>query len=104
MFLQQLINSITIGGVYSLVAVGYTLVYGVLSLTNFSHGAIYTWGGYFAFTVMAYMHLPFGAALAGSIILTAMLGFVVERVGYYPVRKSPPHEPGCERRGDIHYP
>jgi len=89
MFLQQLINSITLGGIYSLVAVGYTLVYGVLSLTNFSHGAIYTWGGYLAFTVMAYMHLPFAAALVGSIILTAMLGFVVERVGYYPMRKSP---------------
>lgn len=89
MFLQQVINSITIGGVYSLVAVGYTLVYGVLGLINFSHGSIYTFGAFFAYTLMAKMGLPFGAAFVGSMLLTSMLGFVVERAGYYPVRKSP---------------
>ncbi len=49
MFFHQVLNGLTIGGVYALVAVGYTLVYGVLGMINFAHGSIYTLGAYFAF-------------------------------------------------------
>jgi branched-chain amino acid transport system permease protein len=89
MFLQQVINSLTLGGVYALVAVGYTLVYGVLGLINFSHGSIYTWGAFFAFTLMAYCGFSFGLTFVLAMVLTSLLGLIIERLGYYPVRKSP---------------
>lgn len=89
MVLQQLINAFTLGGVYALVGVGYTLVFGVLYLINFAHGSIYTWGAFFAFTLMTYAGLSFGWTFIVGMLLTALLGIVVERVGYYPVRKSP---------------
>lgn len=89
MFLQQVINSLTLGGVYALIAVGYTLVYGVLGLINFAHGSIYTWGAFIAFTLMTYGGLSFGWTFILTMALTAVLGLVIERLGYYPVRKSP---------------
>ncbi len=88
MFLQQLVNALAVGGVYSLVGVGYTLVYGVLGLINFAHGAIYTWGAFFSFTLVTYFHIPFGLAFLLSMLLTSILGVMVERTGYFPVRKS----------------
>ncbi|MEA4848901.1 MAG: branched-chain amino acid ABC transporter permease, partial [Clostridiaceae bacterium] len=88
MFLQQLVNAFTIGGIYALVGVGYTLVYGVLGLINFAHGSIYTWGAFFSFTLVKYLDIPFGWAFLLSMLLTGLLGLIVERIGYHPVRKS----------------
>ena len=89
MFLQQAINGLTLGGVYALVAVGYTLVYGVMGLINFAHGSIYTWGAFFAFTLMVVFKLNFGLAFVLAMGATALLGILVERVAYWPLRKSP---------------
>lgn len=88
MFFQQLVNALTIGGVYALIGVGYTLVFGVLGLINFAHGSIYTWGAFIAFTLIVYLGIPFGWAFLLSMLLTALLGVVIERIGYYPMRKA----------------
>ena len=89
MFLQQVINGLTLGAVYALVAVGYTLVYGVLGLINFAHGSIYTWGAFFAFTLLAYTGLPFPVAFLLAMAATALVGAIIKRMAYFPLRKSP---------------
>jgi len=59
LFLQQLVNGITLGGVYALIAVGYTMVYGVIQLINFAHGEIYMLGAFLAYTQVTVLRLPF---------------------------------------------
>jgi branched-chain amino acid transport system permease protein len=88
MFIQQVMNGLTIGGVYALVAIGYTLVYGVLGMINFAHGSIYTLGAYFAFTAVVYLNFPFPLAFLFSLICTAAAGILVERTGYFPLRNA----------------
>jgi branched-chain amino acid transport system permease protein len=87
-FWQQVVNGLTLGGVYALVAIGYTLVYGVLGMINFAHGSIYTLGAYLAFTAVVVLHLPFPLAFLFSLVLTALAGIVVERTGYFPLRNA----------------
>jgi branched-chain amino acid transport system permease protein len=87
-FVQQVMNGLTIGGVYALVAVGYTLVYGVLGMINFAHGSIYTLGAYFAFTGVVLLNLPLPLAFLFSLICTALAGVLVERTGYFPLRRA----------------
>ena len=88
-FLQQVLNGLTVGAVYSLVAVGYTLVYGVLRLMNFAHGSIYTLGAYLGYTALVLLHAPLWTSLIFAIVVTGIAGAAVERIGYYPVRKAP---------------
>lgn len=88
MFISQVLNGLMIGGVYALVAIGYTLVYGVLGMINFAHGSIYTLGAYFAFTGVVFLHLPFPVAFLFSLICTAAAGIIVERTGYFPLRHA----------------
>ncbi|MDV2503567.1 MAG: branched-chain amino acid ABC transporter permease [bacterium] len=89
MFPQQLINGLTLGSVYALVAVGYTMVYGIIQLINFAHGEIYMIGAYLAFTAIAFLHLPFLAALLLSMASCALLGVAIDFVAYRPLRKAP---------------
>ena len=96
---QQLINGLTIGGVYALIAIGYTMVYGVLSMLNFAHGEIYMIGGFTGWWVLQFFsinHVPvMNAALLISLMiiiamaLSALLGLVIERIAYRPLRKAP---------------
>jgi branched-chain amino acid transport system permease protein len=93
--LQQIINGIQIGSVYALIAVGYTMVYGVLRFINFAHGDVYMLGAFFgSFTVTALMarHAPppvQGAlGLLMAMIACAIVGVIIERSAYKPVRKS----------------
>lgn len=96
---QQAINGITIGGVYALIAIGYTMVYGVLSMLNFAHGELYMMGGFTGWWVLQFFagkHPPVmnSALLISLMILAAMavsaaLGLVIERVAYRPLRKAP---------------
>ena len=88
MFWQQVVNGLTLGGVYALVAIGYTLVYGVLGMINFAHGSIYTLGAYLAFTGVVVLHLPFLAAFLFALVVTALAGILVERTGYFPLRDA----------------
>ena len=85
--LPYLLSGISVGGQYALIAVGYTMVYGILRLINFAHGDIFTAAGFFmvyiAATMPVYLSIPLVVAL------TVLLGFTVERVAYKPLRSAP---------------
>ncbi|HVE58069.1 MAG TPA: branched-chain amino acid ABC transporter permease [Pyrinomonadaceae bacterium] len=93
-FVQQLINGLTIGSIYALIALGYTMVYGILRLINFAHGDIYMVGAYaglFIATAFGFAANPsvfgFAVTLIGSMAIAAALGMAIERFAYRPVRK-----------------
>jgi branched-chain amino acid transport system permease protein len=83
--LQQLTNGLTLGMVYALIAVGYSLVFGILRLVNFSHGSVYAFGAHMA---MIFVAMEFGIipALTLSIILTGVLGIVIDKLALAPLR------------------
>ena len=94
-FLQQLINGVTQGSVYALIALGYTMVYGILRLINFAHGDVYMLGAFFAYYAARIFHASQdpNPAKALLVLVTAMagcgiVGWVIERAAYKPVRKS----------------
>ena len=89
LFLQQLVNGITLGGVYALIAVGYTMVYGVIQLINFAHGEIYMLGAFLAYTLVAVVGMPFFPAFVLTLMICAVLGVVLDFVAYRPLRKAP---------------
>jgi len=89
MFLQQLINGISLGSLYGLVAIGYTMVYGILRLINFAHGDVLMMGCYFAFYAILIFSLPWYFSFLVAIFLTAVLGIAIDRGAYLPVRKGP---------------
>jgi branched-chain amino acid transport system permease protein len=85
--LPYLLAGISVGGQYALIAIGYTMVYGILRLINFAHGDIFTVAAYFMVYMSATMPLTISIPL--TIILTVVLGFTVERVAYKPLREAP---------------
>jgi branched-chain amino acid transport system permease protein len=92
-FLQQLLNGITWGGIYALIALGYTMVYGVLKLINFAHGDVYMVGamtGFYAAHALGFAAQPspvgLAATLAAAMVACGLLGAVIERVAYRPLR------------------
>ncbi len=85
--IPYLLAGISVGGQYALIAVGYTLVYGILRLINFAHGDIFTAAGFFMVYLAAGM--PLGLSVPLVILLTVALGFIVERVAYKPLRSAP---------------
>ena len=95
-FLQQMINGITIGAFYSLVALGYTMVYGVLKLINFAHGDLFMWGAYVGLTglnvVLALLAQTSPLAILPAVVVVmvtvALVGVLVERVAYRPLRTA----------------
>ncbi len=89
MFLQQLINGVSLGSLYGLIAIGYTMVYGILRLINFAHGDVLMVGCYFAFYAILIFSLPWYFSFLISIFLTAILGIAIDRGAYLPVRKAP---------------
>ncbi|MCJ7687622.1 MAG: branched-chain amino acid ABC transporter permease LivH, partial [Desulfobacteraceae bacterium] len=89
LFLQQLVNGITLGGVYALIAVGYTMVYGVIQLINFAHGEIYMLGAFLAYTMVTVLGLPFFAAFILTILVCACCGVMLDFIAYRPLRKAP---------------
>ena len=89
LLLQQLVNGITLGGVYALIAVGYTMVYGVIQLINFAHGEIYMLGGFMAYTLVAVLGMPFFPAFILTLLICALLGIILDFVAYRPLRKAP---------------
>ena len=89
MFLQQAINGLNAGSIYALIAIGYTLVYGILKLINFAHGEIMMFGAYFAFIAATTFGWPFWAVIAFSMVVTAIMGVAIEFIAYRPLRKAP---------------
>lgn len=87
-FLEQLINGLVLGGIYALIAVGYTMVYGIIQLINFAHGEIFMFGAYFAFSLVVFLGIPFWIALPVSMILCAALGMLIDYVAYRPLRNA----------------
>jgi branched-chain amino acid transport system permease protein len=88
-FIQQLFNGLTIGSVYSLVALGLTLVYGILHIPNFAHGALYMVGGYITLTMITRAGLHYWLAMLVSILVVGLLAVLMERLVFYPLRAAP---------------
>jgi len=89
MFIQHFFNALTLGSLYGLIAIGYTMVYGILRLINFAHGDIFMVSAYFVFFGIALLSLPWVAAVLLSIAGTAFFGVLVDRIAYKPLREAP---------------
>ncbi|EGK8128281.1 branched-chain amino acid ABC transporter permease [Campylobacter lari] len=89
LILQQIINGFSLGSMYALIAIGYTMVYGVLRLINFAHGDIMMVGAYSALFCVTSMNVPFLGALSLAMLFAAALGIAIDRVAYKPLRKAP---------------
>lgn len=87
-FMQQMVNGISLGSIYALIALGYTMVYGIIKLINFAHGDIYMIGAYIGFAATTYAQLGFLPALLISMAACAVLGMTIERIAYKPLRGS----------------
>ena len=85
--LPYLLSGISVGGQYALIAVGYTMVYGILRLINFAHGDIFTAAGFFMVYIATALPVQFAIPLV--VVLTVALGFTVERIAYKPLREAP---------------
>ena len=86
--LQQLVNGLILGSVYALLALGYTMVYGIIKLINFAHGDIYMMGAFMGYFLINALHLNFFLALILSMIGSAILGVIIEFLAYRPLRHS----------------
>ena len=89
LFLQQVLNGLTLGGVYSLVALGLTLVYGILHVPNFAHGAFYMAGAFVAFYLISSLGLHYWVAMAGAAAAVALIAVLSERLVFHPLRNAP---------------
>ncbi|MBP7255094.1 MAG: branched-chain amino acid ABC transporter permease, partial [Negativicutes bacterium] len=88
-FVQQLINGISLGSIYALIALGYTMVYGIIKLINFAHGDIYMIGAYVGFFATSMFKMSFIPALLSAMVIAAIVGMIIERLAYRPLRKAP---------------
>ena len=86
-FLQQLINGLSIGSVYALMAVGYSLVYSIMNFSNFAHGGVIMIGSYIGFFAMTAFKMPFATAFCTAALGTGLLAVLIERIAYSPLRK-----------------
>ena len=88
-FVQQLINGVSLGSIYALIALGYTMIYGIIKLINFAHGDIYMVGAYIGFFAVTRAEMSIVPALLVSMVVTGLLGMLVERLAYKPLRHAP---------------
>ncbi|HFR4577513.1 TPA: branched-chain amino acid ABC transporter permease [Streptococcus suis] len=86
--LQQLVNGLILGSVYALIALGYTMVYGIIKLINFAHGDLYMMGAFIGYYLINSFQLNFFVALVLTMVLTAALGVLIEFLAYRPLRNS----------------
>ena len=86
MIWQEIINGISIGGVYALIAVGYSLVYSVLNFSNFAHGEVLMLGSYVGFFALTALHAPFWLAIGMSVVIGGLIAVGLEKLGYRPLR------------------
>lgn len=89
LFLNQLINGLHVGSIYALIALGYTMVYGIVRLINFAHGDILMVGAYTAVVLVTMLDLPLLVVLPAVILVCVLMGVAIERVAYKPLRSSP---------------
>lgn len=88
-FLQQVLNAAQLGSIYALIALGYTMVYGILTMINFAHGDLFMVGAFFCFLAAFFLKLSFIPTLLVSMVGVALLGVLIERVAYKPLRQAP---------------
>ncbi|MHC1743520.1 MAG: branched-chain amino acid ABC transporter permease [Syntrophobacteraceae bacterium] len=88
-FFQQLINGVSVGSLYALVAIGYTMVYGILRLINFAHGDLLMFAAYAAIYGIAIFGLPWYVSFPLAVMITGVLGIVLDRAAYRPLRDAP---------------
>ena len=88
-FLSYLISGISLGSVYAIIALGYTMVYGIAKMLNFAHGDVIMVGGYISFCAMFYLGLPSIVAVLMAVVVCTVLGIVIERLAYKPLRSAP---------------
>lgn len=89
-FISYLINGISLGSVYALIALGYTMVYGIAKMLNFAHGDVIMIGGFVVFTAMSTLSLPVWVSILIGITVCTVLGVVIEKVAYKPLRQASP--------------
>ncbi len=89
-FLSYLINGISLGSVYAIIALGYTMVYGIAKMLNFAHGDIIMVGAFSAFTVISTLGMPPVLGVLASVIVCTLLGVTIERIAYKPLRGASP--------------
>ena len=87
-FISYLLNGISLGSVYAIIALGYTMVYGIAKMLNFAHGDVIMVGSYVAFTAINSMGLPIPVAILLSVVVCTVLGVVIEGVAYRPLRHA----------------
>jgi branched-chain amino acid transport system permease protein len=87
-WIQQLVNGISLGSIYALIALGYTMVYGIVKLINFAHGDVFMVGSFVGFYTITIFHLGFFPALLISMVVCAIFGVLVERIAYKPLRNA----------------
>lgn len=85
---QQLVNGLSLGSIYALIALGYTMVYGIIKLINFAHGDVMMVGAYSGWFAITVLHMPFLPALLFSMASCALLGVIIERIAYKPLRNA----------------
>ncbi|GEP20025.1 branched-chain amino acid ABC transporter permease [Pediococcus argentinicus] len=88
-FFQQIINGLSLGSIYALLALGYTMVYGIIKLINFAHGDIYMLGAFWGYYSINAWHFNFIEALLSSMVVGAISGVIIEYFAYRPLRHSP---------------
>ena len=88
-FLQNCLNGLSIGSIYALIAIGYTMVYGILRLINFAHGDIFMMAGYFMIICMTDLLIPWYISIILVIVFTVLLGVIIEKVADKPLRSAP---------------
>nr|WP_080967968.1 branched-chain amino acid ABC transporter permease [Lactobacillus sp. MRS-253-APC-2B] len=86
--MQQLINGLSLGSIYALLALGYTMIYGIIKIIHFAHGDVYMLGAFFGYYTINVWHFNFIMALFGSMIFCALVGMLIEFVAYRPLRHS----------------
>ncbi|MDR0928895.1 MAG: branched-chain amino acid ABC transporter permease [Oscillospiraceae bacterium] len=89
LFLSYLINGISLGSVYAIIALGYTMVYGIAKMLNFAHGDVIMIGAYVSFSATLYMGLPVFVSVIAAVVVCTVLGMTIERTAYKPLRQAP---------------
>jgi branched-chain amino acid transport system permease protein len=89
LFIQNLFNALTVGSLYALIAIGYSMVYGILRFINFAHGDVFMVGAYLIFFGVTVAHMPWPLAAITAIAAASALGILVDRIAYRPLREAP---------------
>lgn len=87
-FFSYLVNGLGLGSVYAIIALGYTMVYGIAKMLNFAHGDIIMIGAYVSYFLLSYFHLPLAVSVIGAVVCCTVLGVTIERLAYKPLRQA----------------